>query len=80
MDIQSLQSKNGEVIFEGTELCEHINDYFAGIGSKLSSDIMQSNMIDPEAAMNEGPSNLNSDNISNNVITTMDLENIKKKI
>ena len=74
MGIQSLQSEDGEVLFEGTDLCEHINEYFAGIGSKLASDILQSERTDRGAIMNEGTSNLNSDNFSNLVITTIDLE------
>ena len=46
----------------------------------MANNIIESFGVNPEQELSQGPSNINSDNISNKDITTVDLENILKKI
>ena len=80
VSVQRLNSENGDEVYEGPQLAEHINNYFAEIGSRLATDIIESYGINPEQVQFQGPSNINSDNITNREITTIDLENFFKKV
>ena len=61
-------------------MAEHINGYFAEIGDKLANNIINSKGINPFEGLSMGPSNVNSDNISNITITTADLQSVLKTV
>ena len=77
--LQQLHSEDGEKSYEGTELAVHINNYFAEIGSKLANDIKDLCGIVPEQGFINGSLNNGSDYITNNEITTIDLERFFKE-
>ena len=78
--IQRLNSENGDTIYEGKDLAEHINNFFAEIGPKLADDIINLYDVNPEKVLFQGPFNINSDNITNREITTNELESLLKKV
>ena len=78
--LQQLRSENGDTVYEGNELAKHINDFFVEVGPTLANDIINSNGINPETELFRGPSNFNSDNITNKEITTIDLEKLLNKV
>ena len=79
LSLQRLISENGDRMYEGPELAEHINNFFVKIGPSLANDIIKSCGVNPESEQYQGPVNINSDNITNKEITTIDLENLLKK-
>ena len=78
--IPTLNSEDGSETYEGTELAEHINRYFAEIGAKLANDIITNNGINPSDGLYSGPLNMNSDNITNSAITIDELQAVLKHI
>ena len=78
--IQRLNSESGDTIYEGCDLAEHINNFFAKVGPTLADDIINSYGVNPEKVQFQGPFNINSDNITNREITTIELENLLKKV
>ena len=74
ISVQRLETVDGDEVHEGAELAEYIDNFFVEIGSKLANDIKEFNVINPEIGLSQGPTNNNSDNITNNEITTMDLD------
>ena len=78
--ISQLSSDIGDDTFEGIQLAEHIDNYFSDIGYDLASYIKERFGVDPDTGSAQGPLNINSDGITNKIITIDNLEYFLKKI
>ena len=78
--IQSLNSEDGSETYEGMELAEHINRYFASIGAKPANNIICGEGVDPSNGLSMGPLSWNSDDICNVNVTKEDLRLVLKGI
>ena len=77
---QRLMEQDGTPFYEGQQLAEIINQYFANIGNNLAKEIINCNQIDMYSHLFRGPANNENDNICNKLILEEDIITILKKI
>ena len=78
--VHSLRSEDGDEVYEGDGLAEHINQYFAGIGKKLADSIIEKGGNNLGEGLCLGPPNANSDDICNRLVTENEIESVLKNI